>query len=78
MTGLRIRDGMELAPFLIDVGHISMAMLTCVQRVIDQHIASKALILQGTRLVPTVSGIRIADAVAVDFFIALDRANTGM
>jgi oxygen-independent coproporphyrinogen-3 oxidase len=76
MTGLRIRDGIDLEQFLDEADHAGVKKQ--VQGVIDQYVATRDLVVRGTQLAPTVSGIRIADAIAVDFFIALDRADPRM
>ncbi len=78
MTSLRIRDGIELASLMDDGQRIGDHILPILRSVIDKYIACQSLEMQGEYLRPTTSGLRIADAIAVDFFVALDRANTGV
>ncbi len=78
MTSLRIRDGVELSSLIDDGQRIGAQVPSILTSVIDKYVASQALEMRGTYLRPTTSGLRIADAIAVDFFVALDGADTGV
>lgn len=78
MTSLRIRDGIELQSLLDDGRVLGAHVPPILQKVVDTYVASQALEMRGAYVRPTASGLRIADAIAVDFFVALDGADTGV
>jgi oxygen-independent coproporphyrinogen-3 oxidase len=78
MTGLRIAEGMNLEQVLRDVKSIAPACEAQVRAVVAACVADGRLRVVGDRLCPTASGLIVADAIAIDFFSALEPPHAGV
>ena len=78
MTGLRIAEGLDFDRVLADVRAIAPACESQVRAVVAGCLDDGRLRLANGRLCPTASGLIVADAIAIDFFSALEPPHAGV